>query len=264
MKELKEKVVWITGASSGIGEALAYAFAREGAFLVLTARNGAKLEEVKTKCLQSTLKCWIQPTDLLKLEKLPEVVNDVLRKTGGIDILVNNAGRSQRSMAKETPLENDRSIMELNFFSTVALTKMILPHMVNRQSGHLVVISSITGKFGFPMRTAYSASKHAVQGFFESLRAELASDNIKVTIVSPGRINTNISVNALAANGTSYNRMDEGQANGMPADQCARLIIKAIRKNKKEILVGGTELVMIYIRRLFPALFYRLVTKIKN
>ncbi|MGD9929336.1 MAG: SDR family oxidoreductase [Mangrovibacterium sp.] len=264
MGNIKEKIVWITGASSGIGEALAYAFAREGAFVVLTARNGARLEKVKTKCLQSTLKCWIQPADLLKLEKLSEVVDAVLRKTGRIDILVNNAGRSQRSMAKETPLENDRSIMELNFFSTVALTKMVLPHMVKSQSGHIVVISSIIGKFGFPTRTAYSASKHAVQGFFESLRAELASDNIKVTIVSPGRIHTNISVNALTANGTSYNKMDEGQARGMPADQCAKQIVKAIRKNKKEILVGRTELAMVYIRRLFPALFYKLVTKIKN
>lgn len=264
MKNLKGKVVWITGASSGIGEALAYALAREGAFLVLSARNTETLEMVKNKCLTTTSKCWVQPIDLSNISNLNNIVTTVIEQTGGIDLLINNAGRSQRSFARETPLEIDRSIMELNFFSVVALTKLVLPYMLKNRSGHIVVISSISGKFGFPMRTAYTASKHAVQGFFESLRAELYNDNIKVTIVSPGRIKTNISVNAITQNGLPYNKMDDGQANGMTTEVCANKIIKAIKKEKKELLVGKKEIIMVYIRYFIPALFHKIVTKIKN
>lgn len=264
MKNLREKIVWITGASSGIGEALAYELAKENAFLVLSARNIDKLEEVKNKCLQYTKKCWVQPVDLSSIEQLETMVQAVLQQTGHIDILINNAGRSQRSLAKDTPLKNDRDIMELNFFSVVALSKLILPYMRKRGAGHLVVISSITGKFGFPFRTAYSASKHAIQGYFEALRAELKNDNIQVTIVSPGRIRTNISKNALTQEGQSYNKMDDGQANGMPADQCAAKIVRGIKNNRKELLVGQKEIIMVYIRRFLPVLYHRLVTKIKN
>lgn len=264
MKDLKEKVVWITGASSGIGEELAYAFAKEGAFLVLSARNREKLEQVKTNCLMTTTKCWVQPADLSGTDHLEEVVNAVFEQAGRVDLLIHNAGRSQRSWAKETPLEIDRSIMELNFFSVVALTKLVLPQMLKNRSGHLVVISSISGKFGFPMRTAYTASKHAVQGYFESLRAELINDNIKVTIVSPGRIKTNISLNALTKDGQPYNKMDDGQANGMDAGVCAAKIVKAIKSERRELLVGKKELIMVYIRRFIPALYHKLVTKISN
>lgn len=264
MKEIKNKVVWITGASSGIGEELAYAFAGEGAFLVLSARNAEKLNQVKEKCLQITSDCLVQVMDLSNVAKLEANVNEVIKQTGKIDLLINNAGRSQRSLAKETPLENDRSIMELNFFSVVALSKLVLPQMLKNKSGHIVVVSSISGKFGFPWRTAYSASKHAIQGYFESLRAELNKDNIKVTIVSPGRIQTNISLNALIENGTSYNKMDDGQANGMSARECAIKIVRAIKNDKKELLVGKKELLMVYIRRFFPAVYHKLVTRISN
>ncbi|WP_163713252.1 SDR family oxidoreductase [Mangrovibacterium lignilyticum] len=264
MKDLNGKVVWITGASSGIGEELAYAFAREGAFPVLSSRDAQKLEVVKKKCLEYTSKCWVQPVDLSKIEGFPKLVDAVVKEAGRIDLLVNNAGRSQRSWAKETPIEIDRAIMELNFFSVISLSKLVLAQMLKTGGGHLVVVSSITGKFGFPMRTAYSASKHALQGFFEALRAELVGDGVDVTIVSPGRINTNVSKNAMTETGQAYNKMDAGQANGMPADQCAAQIVKAIRKNKKEILVGRKELMMVHIRRFFPALFFKMVTKIKN
>jgi len=264
MKKLNEKVVWITGASSGIGEALALAFAREGAYPVLSARNVEKLKEVQQKCLQLTTKCWVQPLDLFRTDELAEAVQSVIAQAGRIDLLVNNAGRSQRSLAKETPVQIDRDIMELNFFSVITLSKLVLAHMLKQGSGHLVVISSITGKFGFPWRTAYSASKHALQGYFEALRAELVNDHVDVTIVSPGRVNTNVSKNAITESGEAYNKMDDGQANGMPADECAAQIIKAIKKNKKEVLVGKKELLMVYIRRFLPALFYKLATKIKN
>ena len=264
MTSIAGKIVWITGASSGIGEALAYAFAKERASLVLSARNIEKLELVRKKCLEYTSGCKIQKIDLLDVEHLSDVVLAVQEQTGGVDILVNNAGRSQRSWAIETPFENDRQIMELNFFAVVRLTKLILPKMLGRKSGHLVVVSSITGKFGFPMRTAYSASKHALQGYFEALRAELTDHNIKVTIVSPGRIQTNISLNALTETGEAHSKMDDGQANGMDVGICARKIVKAVKKERKDILVGRKELLMVYIRRFLPALFYKLSTKIKN
>ncbi|MFO7999987.1 MAG: SDR family oxidoreductase [Marinilabilia sp.] len=264
MKSLKGKTVWITGASSGIGEALAYELAREEAFLVLSARNRDKLEQVKNRCLESTSQCLIQPVDMANIRELEDVTQAVLAQTGGIDLLINNAGRSQRSLAKETPLDVDRSVMELNFFGVVALTKLVLPEMLKKGSGHIVVVSSITGKFGFPLRTAYSASKHALQGFFESLRAELKSEHIKVTIVSPGRIKTNISLNALTRDGTPYNKMDDGQAEGMDAGKCAEKIVKAIKKERKELLIGQRELLMVYFRRFVPALYHRLVTRIRN
>ena len=264
MKNLKDKVVWVTGASSGIGEGLACAFAKEGASLVLTARDKNKLKKVRKECLFSTSQCWLYPADLSKTGNIEELVNSVLEQTGKIDLLINNAGRSQRSLAKETPVQIDRDIMELNFFSVITLTKLVLAHMLKNGSGHLVVISSITGKFGFPMRTAYSASKHAVQGYFESLRAELVNDNVQVTIVSPGRVNTNISKNALTEKGQAYNKMDNGQTNGISASQCAIQIVKAIKRNRKEVLIGRKELLMVYIRRFLPVLFYKLVTRIKN
>ena len=264
MKDLKEKVVWITGASSGIGEELAYRFSREGACPVLTARNKEELERVKNNCLGDTSKCWVQAADLSSGKQLEELVKTVLDQTGRIDILINNAGRSQRSWAIETPTDIDREIMEINFFGTITLTKLVLAHMVKKGSGHLVIISSIAGKLGFPMRTAYAASKHALQGFFESLRTELTKYAIPVTIISPGRIRTNISVNAVTKDGRPYNKMDPGQASGMDAWKCASQIVKAIKKDRKEVLIGKRELIIVYIRRFFPFLYYRIVTKIKN
>jgi dehydrogenase/reductase SDR family protein 7B len=253
MKNLKEKVVWITGASSGIGEALALELSREGAFPVLSARNVQKLESVRQQCLKHTSQCWIMPADLSQTDKMEDLVDKVLKQAGRIDILINNAGRSQRSLAFETPLDIDRSIMEINYFSPVALTKLVLLHMLQKEEGHIVVISSISGKFGFPLRTAYTASKHAVQGFFEALRAELHGKNIPVTIISPGRIKTIISLN-----------MDDGQASGMAAGACAAKIVKAIKNNRKELLIGKKEILMVYIRRFLPFIYHKIVHTINN
>lgn len=264
MKALTQKVVVITGASSGIGEELAYAFAREKAIPVLIARSEEKLLEVKSACLKLTNQCYTFPCDMTNHVELAAVIKEIIAVAGRIDILVNNAGMSQRSYAIETPLDNDRKIMELNFFSQVSIAKMILPLMIQQKSGHIVQISSIVGKFGFPMRTSYAASKHAVQGFFESLRVELMDKNIFVTIVSPGRIHTNISKNALTGNGSLHGKMDDGQANGMHAAFCAQKIIKATKSNRKEVLIGNKELIMVYIRRFLPFLYYKLVKNIKN
>jgi len=265
MKELKGKIVWITGASSGIGRELSIAFAKEGAFPVLTARNLENLNNVKECCLRWTNKCWVLPADLSETKNLNDLVDKVLEKTDGrIDYFVNDAGVSQRSWAKETCIDIDRKIMELNFFSAITLTKIILPVMIKNKSGHIVVVSSISGKFGFPMRTAYTASKHALQGFFESLRTEIVKDNINVTIVSPGRIRTDISLHAITKDGSPYRKMNNGQANGMAPDLCADKIIRGIKRNKKEILVGRKELLMVYIHRFLPCLYYKIVTRIGN
>ncbi|WP_291862729.1 SDR family oxidoreductase [Marinilabilia sp.] len=264
MKKLKNKIIWITGASSGIGQALAIALAYEGAHLILSARNEAKLGIIQKACRRYTSFCIIEPLDLSKSENIDDHVDNVIKQTGSIDILINNAGVSQRALAMETPIEIDRRIMEVNFFGTVSLTKRILPYMLKQNSGNIIAVSSISGKFGFPLRTTYSASKHAVQGFFESLRAELKNENIKVTIVSPGRIKTNISLNAITTDGSPYNIMDAGQAGGMSPEKCAKKIISAIKKQRKEVLIGNKEILMVYIRRWLPALYHRLVTKVKN
>ncbi|NCB09688.1 MAG: SDR family NAD(P)-dependent oxidoreductase [Bacteroidia bacterium] len=145
----------------------------------------------------------------------------------------------------------------------MALTKAVLPSMIENGGGHIAVTSSIVGKFGFPYRSSYSASKQALHGFFESLRAENVQQNIRVSIIIPGRIKTNISVNAINKEGKSHARMDEGQDKGMAAEESAKIIIKRLKREKKEILVGGTEVIMVHIRRFLPWLYYRLSSKVK-
>ncbi|MGZ4035760.1 MAG: SDR family oxidoreductase, partial [Bacteroidia bacterium] len=204
MSIYKNKIVWITGASSGIGEALAHAFAAEGAKLILSARRNDELVRVKNSLKLNDADVLILPLDLSDTSHVNELTKQVISKFGRIDILVNNGGMSQRSLAKDTSLENDRKLMEINFFGTVALTKSVLPFMLKQKSGHIIAMSSISGKFGFYLRSAYSASKHALHGFFESLRMEIYNDNIKVMIICPGRIKTNISINALTSDGSRH------------------------------------------------------------
>lgn len=261
--QFQNKTIWITGASSGIGEALALEWAKYAPVLILSGRNTEKLEEVKKNCELKGAKCSVIKLDLTDPKSIKEAAKMALTLHSTIDILVNNGGISQRATAIETPVSVDRQIMETNFFGAVALTKEVLPSMVNNRKGHIVVISSIVGKFGFPLRTAYSASKHALQGYFDSLRAELTPDNINVTMVSPGRISTNISLNAIDKDGAKHGVMDPGQANGMPVDICARKIIISVKKEKKEVLIGGKELLMVKIRKFFPGLYYKMASKVK-
>jgi short-subunit dehydrogenase len=261
MKTFHNKVVWITGASSGIGEAMAYELAKEGARLALSARNQERLEEIRKYCLSLGSEVAIFPFDLSHVEEIPKVANQVLNHFKKLDLLVNNGGISQRGLASETSLDVDRRIMEINFFGNIALTKAVLPYMIRQGYGHLAVTSSIVGKFGYPRRSSYSASKHALQGFYESLRTEMIGKNIKVTIILPGRIRTNISFHALNEKGKEHGEMDKGQAQGMLAENFARKVLRGIRKQKKEILIGGKELIMVHIRKYFPFLFYPLARK---
>jgi len=256
------KVIWITGASSGIGEALAYEWSKLGAQLILSARRESELERVKASCVYSD-RCTVAPLDLSRQEDIETLADDILQKFGTVDILVNNGGVSQRSMVIETDVAVDRRIMEVDYFSGVILTKKLLPAMVAKGDGHIVAISSIVGKFGFPLRSAYSAAKHAMHGFYESLWAELHTQGIRVTVVCPGRILTSISLNALTKDGAPHGEMDHGQANGISAETCARKIIKAVQKNKKEVYIGKKDLLMIYFKRYIPWLYYRLVSKVQ-
>ena len=259
---MKNKVVWITGASGGIGEALALACARQGARLVLSARKEQELKRVKLACAESP-DVLVMPLDVTNFDGMPEAVATVLSHFGQIDVLINNAGISQRSYAENTELAVDRRIMDINFFGTVALTKAVLPHFLERQSGQVVNISSVMGKIGTPLRSAYAASKHALHGFFDCLRAEVADRNVHVLMVCPGMIATNISKNSLTGDGGRYDKMDEGQASGMDPAKLASRIVRAIGRREDEIYVGGKEVGGIYLQRFAPGILRRLVRRMK-
>jgi dehydrogenase/reductase SDR family member 7B len=264
MKDLANKVAWITGASSGIGEALAYRLAGSGCSLVLSSNQPEELKNIRQEIINKGGKCIILPFDLSDPNAIQGAGQEAISAFGRIDLLFNNGGISQRSLIIETPLENDRRIMEINYFSNIALAKLILPQMIRNGGGHIIVTSSLSGLFGFPLRSAYCASKHALHGFYETLRIEHIKDNIKVTIACPDRVKTNISYNALNSEGKSYARMDERQDKGITADQCAMEIIRAVRKDKIVVLIGGFERISVYLKRYLPSLFYRMIANVKT
>jgi short-subunit dehydrogenase len=258
------KVIWITGASSGIGEELAYRFAKDNAKLVISSNDSTELERVRDNCLKITDICSAVEFDLAQTSDIDNLTKKIISEYGRIDVLINNGGISQRAFARETPIEMDRKIMEINFFSAITLTKSVLPFMLKQGSGHIAVTSSITGKFGFPLRSAYSASKHAVAGYFETLWFELKENNIGVTVAYPGRVKTKISLNAIDKDGKAHGKMDAGQDNGISAERCAFKYYKAIKNDKKEVYIGGNELLMVFLKRFAPALHRKLVMRIDH
>jgi dehydrogenase/reductase SDR family member 7B len=245
----RDKVVWVTGASSGIGEAVAVAFSREGAKLILSSRNAAELERVRQACAGDGHR--VVPLDLTRPDTFPTV--------GDVDVLVHSGGVSQRSLAIDTDLATDHAIMELDFFGTVALTKAVLPSMLARKSGHIVPISSVVGYVGTPLRSTYAAAKHALHGFFDSLRAEVAKGGIAITIVCPGYIRTNVSRNALTGNGTPLGTMDPTHEHAMLPEECARRIVNAVASRKQEVVIGGKEKWAVPLKRFFPRVMSRMV-----
>ncbi|MBA3664113.1 MAG: SDR family oxidoreductase [Bacteroidetes bacterium] len=261
MESFKDKVIWITGASSGIGEALALELARMGARLVLSARREEELKRVGVATNLPPLDLFILPFDLENTSNASSLIAQIINKFGRIDMLVNNGGFSQRSSVIETPVEIDRKIMEVNYFAHINITKAVLPYMKRQKEGQIVVVSSIAGKFGFYLRSSYSAAKHALHGFFESLRLETESLGIKTLLVCPGKIKTNVSFNAVTSSGSSHNKMDESHENAMSAQECAKQIIAAIQNDQEEILIGGKELLLVKIKRLLPKLFNKLIRK---
>jgi len=260
---INSTVYWITGASSGIGAALAVQLAQQNHALVLSGRNQKALEETRIRCLSETKNVVILPFDILDLDKFTEITLKAIDAFGKIDVLVNNAGASQRAKAMDTLPDVERHIMELNYFAPVALTKALMPHFVSRKAGHVVVISSIAAKFGFPLRSSYAAAKHALHGYFEALRLEHQDISFFVTMICPGRVKTPISLSALSGNGKPHGQMDEGQRKGISAEKCARRIVKAINQKSYEVVIGGLELIPVYLKRFAPFLFYMLIKRIK-
>jgi len=260
---MEKKVVWITGASSGIGEALAYEFNKKGTHLILSARRTEELERVKNGCINSDETVKILPLDLADADSIPQKAQEALELFGSVDMLINNGGISQRAIAADATMETIRQVMEVNFFGTVALTKAVLPGMIEQKSGHIVVISSVMGKFGTQFRSAYAASKHALHGWFDSLRQEVYQHNVDVTIVCPGYVKTNVTVNALTADGQKFNKMGEGQKKAMSPEEFARKLLPKLAKQKEEVYIGGTEVLAVYLKRWFPGLLNRLLRRVK-
>jgi short-subunit dehydrogenase len=263
MPALKNKVIWLTGASSGIGEALAYALAEKGARLILSSRRKDVLERVKGNCptaAQADIR--VLPLDLSQADTLQLSTEAAIQIFGHIDILINNGGISQRGLVAQTVLSVDRTLMEVNYFGAIALTKYLLPHFLGRKQGHFVTVTSITGKFGTPYRSGYAASKHALHGFFDAVRAEHHRDNIKVTMICPGFIRTSLTLTALTGDGSPLNKMDAAQYKGKPAEWCALKIVKAIEKEKEEVYIGGREVLGVYLRRFFPGIFSSIIRNV--
>jgi len=256
------KTIWITGASSGIGKALALEFSNQNAKIILSSRKKEDLERVKSAC-KNPSNVKIVVLDLEQHNNLRSKVDEALGCFGPIDLLVNNGGISQRSLVKDTQIEVDKRIMDINYLGTVALSKAILPHFIKNKAGHFVVTTSIVGKIGTPLRSSYAASKHALHGFFDSLRAEHYQDNIAVTLVCPGFVNTNVSKNALTGNGTPQQKMDVATANGMDPRHFARLMAKAIKRKKEEVYIAGAkEKLGIYTKRFYPKLLSAMIRKL--
>jgi short-subunit dehydrogenase len=267
MSSLQNKVIWITGASSGIGEALVYELAKQKTKLILSSRRMEELQRVKGSCSASAqANIQILPLDLSETSTLSLSAGAAIQLFGHVDILINNGGISQRALAKETILEVDRKLMEVDYFGTIALTKSLIPHFIKRKQGHFVTVSSITGIIGTPYRTAYAAAKHALQGFFNSLRAELwkESPSIYVTMICPGWTNTNLSITALKGDGSPQNKKDDTHEQGLTPTFVAKKIVAAIKMQKREIYVGGwKETTAAYLHRYLPGLFARIIRKAK-
>ena len=253
-------VIWITGASSGIGEAIALELGRStNVKLILAARRVNELQRVANQTGLPQSDVLVLPMDMTDTDSLPAHVETVIARFGRIDYVFQNAGITQRSNVVDTDFSVYQRLMNVNFFGVVALTKAILPIMLAQGSGHFIVTSSVAGKLGTKQRSGYCASKHALHGFFDALRAETYVAGLRVTLVCPGYIRTAISLTALNATGNKHGQMDENQQNGMAADEFARRLLGASSKGKEEVYIGGSEIYGIYLKRFFPGLLSRIL-----
>lgn len=256
--QLNEKVVWITGASSGIGEGLAYALAKKNCKLILSARNITELERVRQNCNSDV---EIVPFDLADFDNAKLNVANAIASFGKIDVLILNGGVSQRSLLVETDFSVDKKLIEIDYLGNVALAKAVLPHFLQNQNGHFAVVTSLMGKFGSPYRSGYCGAKHALHGFFDVLRMEHQKDGVKVTMVCPGFIQTNVARNALTADGSKQVVDDEATQNGLSVLVFAQKMIKAIEKNKFEVYIGKKEVLGVYLKRYFPKMLHYFVLR---
>lgn len=262
MPGFQGQVVWVTGASSGIGAALVRQLDAAGARVVLSARRQQALEQVRQQCVHPE-RHLVLPLDLECPEQFPAAVSQVIESMGHLDILINNGGISQRSLIADTDMSVYRRLMEVNYFSAVALTQAVLPIMQKQKSGHVVVTASIAGLISTRLRSGYGAAKAAIIAFCESLQAEVWDSGIAVTVVCPGGVNTEISTRALVGNGGEHGVMDSLQTQGLSAEECARQILLGIVARKPLLLVAGREKLAVYLKRLSPALSQWLLRHIK-
>jgi short-subunit dehydrogenase len=264
MKAEAAPVVWITGASSGIGASLVKECLKDGYKVILSSRRQDQLEAIMSQQDESYKdRMAVLTLDLADGKALEDKCREATAIFGHVDLLINNGGISQRSLAADTEMSVYRRLMEVNYFGNIALSKGLLPHFLARGRGQIAVVSSLVGKFGSPYRSGYAASKHALHGFYDSLRAELTSTGIDITIICPGFIRTDVSVNALTEDGSRLQKMDEAQARGMDPDICAKKIMRDVKKKKREVYIGGKEVMGIYIKRFFPGIFSTLLPKAK-
>jgi short-subunit dehydrogenase len=260
--DLKNKVIWITGASSGIGKGLALELSKLECKLILSSRRQDALETVKQLCSNPET-IAILPFDLSDYENLKPIADNAIQLFGSVDILINNGGISQRSLVMDTAISVDKKLMEVDYLGTVALSKAILPHFVTRKQGHYVNVSSLMGRFSSPYRSGYCGAKHALHGFFDALRMEHDKDNIKVTMICPGFVNTEVSKNALTGDGSKLNSHDTATENGLSVEAFSKRMIKAIQKEKFEAYIGQKEVIGIYLKRFFPKLLHWYVLRSK-
>lgn len=262
--DIQNKTIWVTGASSGIGMELCKQLAARGARMVLSARRLETLLALADALPGGRDRHWVVPLDLADADNLVNTVQAQLVDIGPIHILINNGGISQRSLFVDTDLAVYRQLVEVNYLGTVAMTKALLPAMIDQGTGMIVSISSVAGKIGSKLRTGYSGSKYAVVGFMDCLRAETAQQGIQCLTVCPGSIRTNIAVNALTGSGEAQNKDDESIINGMPVENCAQEIIHAMLKGRDEVIVGkGLSALAPTIKRFFPGLFNRISAKME-
>ena len=255
--EFKGKTALITGGGTGIGEAMAYQYALKGTDVILTGRRIDALEKVQKKCIELGVKAWCYTVDMEKPETIDELVAWIKAEGHLIDFMLLNAGISQRALTLETDISVDRRLMEVNYFGGIYLVKA-LKNMLIERGVHIAVVSSVSGVFGFPVRSAYCASKHAIHGFYETIALEYPQ--IKTTIIIPGRIHTDVSKNALDGNGKATGVMDPGQANGYDVNKCAKVAIRAIARGKHQKVIGGFDTIMVPFYKYVPWLF-RLIAR---
>jgi len=257
MLEFKGRTALITGGGTGIGEAMAYQYAKRGCNVILTGRRIEVLEKVQKKCEELGVKAWCKTVDVENPASIDELVAWVRSEGHLLDFLLLNAGISQRALTLETDISVDRRLMEVNYFGGIYLVKS-LKDMFLERGVHIAVVSSVSGVFGFPVRSAYCASKHAIHGFYETIALEYPQ--IKTTIIIPGRIHTDVSKNALDGNGKATGIMDPGQANGYDVNKCAAKAIRAIARGKHQKVIGGFDTIMVPFYKYIPCLF-RLIAR---
>lgn len=263
MLSVKNKVIWITGASGGIGEALARELAADGARLVLSARRHTELERVRAS-LANSHQHLLLPLDITDDAAIAAAIDTIRQQIGGLDWLINNAGISQRALIQDTSLETERRLFDVDYFAQVNLTKQALPLLLSDGGGKVVFVSSVAGLVGTQYRGAYSAAKAALHLWANSLRAELFEQGLTVSTIFPGFVKTDVSLNALTGDGSALGSMDDAQANAMSAEQFAEKAVKALLKGKSYIVIGGLkERLGALVSRLSPELLYKMVRKSK-